>query len=287
MKQCFKLLTLAVGLLAGITMTSCLGGDSEYQNSGSAIAKVYSNYGMYYYFMTPGRTLTITPTEASVNSLESKNENFKMSNLVGKIVNIGYMWNPDDPNVVQDDKGIQGVDLVAIQSLDFPTLVVSEGNTGTERDSVATHPIISLSPTDAYGQQYQPYFYDDNKSDIIVPVKYFAPNDSRATSASLTLVYYPDDLATISDKNNGTLRLYLNYRVLGVEEYSTQNTYSNFVAFNLRDMNSNILGRWGSSMPEKVKIVARVNAYSTDIDNSGTKEEVYDVLTIEELESQQ
>ena len=40
-------------------------------------------------------------------------------------------------------------------------------------------------------------------------------------------------------------------------------------------------------MPEKVKIVARVNAYSTDIDNSETKEEVYDVLTIEELESQQ
>lgn len=286
MKQRFKLLTLALGLLMGVTMTSCLGDGGEYQSSGTAIAKVYSNYGMYYYFKTPGQTITITPTEASIINLESLNKDFKMSNLIGKIVSIGYYWNPDDPNVVQDETSIEGVSLYGIQSLDFPTLVVSAENKGTARDSVATHPIVSLNPSDAYGQKYQPYFFDDNKSEVIVPINYYEPNDSRATSASFTLVYYPDDIATVSDKNEGILRLYLNYRVNGVEDYSTQSQTFNFVAFNLRNMspNTNIGSQWGGVI-DKVRIVAKVNSFSTDMDNSGTEEKVYDVVTIEELES--
>lgn len=288
MKQRFKLLTLALGLLMGVTMTSCLDSGGEYQSSMTAIAKVYPNYGWGspYVFRTPGQAFTIMPTEASINSLESQNEQFNMSNLVGKIVNIGYYWNSDDPNVVQDSTSIEGVNLYAIQSLDFPTLVVPAENKGTARDSVATHPIISLNPTDPYGQKYQPYFFDDSKTEIVVPISYYAPNDSRATSQSVTLVYYPDDAATVSDKNEGILRLYLNYRVRGVEDYATQSQSFNFVAFNLYNMSSstNIASQWGGSI-DKVRIVAKVNSFSTDIDNSGTEEEPYDVVTIEELES--
>ena len=286
MKQRFKLLTLALGLLMGVTMTSCLGDGGEYQSSATAIAKVYSNFGMFYSFKTPGNAITISPTEASINSLESQNENFTMSSLVGKIVSIGYYWNSDDPNFVQTETSIEGVNLYAIQPLDFPTLVVPAENKGTARDSVATHPIISLNPTDAYGQKYQPYFFDNNKAEIIVPVNYYAPTDSRATSISITLVYYPDDLATVADKNEGILRLYLNYRVNGVEDYATQRSSFNFVAFSLHNMtpNTNIANQWGGSI-DKVRIVAKVNSYSTDMDNVGTEEEVYDVVTIEELES--
>ena len=287
MKQRFKFLTLALGLLMGMTMTSCLNDGGEYQSSATAIAKVYPNYGWGspYLFKTPGQAFTIMPTEASINSLESQNEQFNMSNLLGKIVTIGYYWNQDDPNVVQDETSIQGVNLYAIQSLDFPTLVVSAENKGTARDSVATHPIISLNPTDAYGQKYQPYFFDSSKSEIIVPVSYYAPNDSRATSASITLVYYPDDEKK-EDKEEGILRLYLNYRVNGVEDYSTQSQTFNFVAFNLNNMNSgaNIKEQWGGPI-NKVVIMAKVNSFSTDMDNSGTEEEPYEVVTIEELES--
>ena len=151
---------------------------------------------------------------------------------------IGYYWNPDDPNVVQSETSIEGVNLYAIQPLDFPTLVVPAENKGTARDSVATHPIISLNPTDAYGQKYQPYFFDDTKADIVVPVNYFAPTDNRATSISITLVYYPDDAATVADKNEGILRLYLNYRVNGVEDYATQSSSFSFVAFTLKSFKS-------------------------------------------------
>ena len=45
MKQHFKLLTLAVALVAGLTtMTSCLNGDSDSSGYASPVVKVYTTY---------------------------------------------------------------------------------------------------------------------------------------------------------------------------------------------------------------------------------------------------
>ena len=76
MKQHFKLLTLALGLLMGVTMTSCLGDEGEPMDGRfGVVAKVYSSY--FTSFRTPGETpILITPTESSINAIENNNAGF-------------------------------------------------------------------------------------------------------------------------------------------------------------------------------------------------------------------
>lgn len=290
MKQRFKFLTLAVALMAGLTMTSCLGDSGDpVDGRFGVIAKVYSSY--FTTFRTPGvDPITITPTEASINSIVTNNPDFSMSNLNGRIVSIGYSWNPELIQFPADTKEYDGVSLISIESLDEATLVVSAGAVGTENDSVATHPIISLNPQ-VNGYTYKPYFFDNNRTEIIVPVQYYVPLNSQATSFNVSLVYYPDDPDTQADKANGILRLHVNYRVHGVEEFSTQYKSSDidityygmryfYKAFRL---SGNIRMAWGGSLPSAVNLVADENQFSTKLDDSQTKhDQVYPVVTYEQ-----
>ena len=261
MKQRFKFLTLALGLLMGMTMTSCLGDEGEPMDGRfGVVAKVYSSY--FTSFRTPGETpILITPTESSINAIENNNAGFSMSHLNGQVVAIDYTWNP----------------------------VVNGGAVGSANDSVATHPIISINPQ-INGYTYKPYFFDNNHTEIIVPVQYYCPLNSQATSFSVSLVYYPDDVATQADKANGILRLHVNYRVLGVEEFSAQYKSSDItyyyglgVFFHSYRLNGNILSAWGGMQPSAVNLVVDENSYNTKLDDQQTKhDQVYPVLSYEE-----
>lgn len=291
MKQRFKLLTLAVALVAGLTMTSCLG-DSDYQNQQSVIAKVVPNYtsgAMYKFVAADG--FTIIPSAGAENSFASSMGNgFTMSQLNGTIVQVYYYWSSDDPNVEITDTSIDNVNFT-LASLDYPTKVVPSAYQDTE--SVATHPVISLNPTDNWGNTLKPFFFDDTKSDIVVPISYYYPYGVQ-TTASMTLVYYPEDPATVSDKSNNTLRLYLNYSVLDKDgeepiQFSTQYSSFGYFAFNLRNTKSgmgNILASWGGSTPEKVIITTKVSQYSTKLDDVQTESKDFEVVTVDELNAQ-
>ncbi len=292
MKQRFKLLTLALALMAGMTMTSCLGDSGDPVKGGyGVITKVNSWMGLYTSFTTPGNNpVTITPTEASVNSYESLvGSGFLLSNLDGQIVSVTYTWNPDLLQFPEGTTEYDGVTLAGIDPLDAPTLVVPGSAVGSANDSVATHPIISLNPQ-VNGYTYKPYFFDNNRTDIVVPVQYYVPLNSKATSISVSLVYYPDDFDTQADKANGILRLHVNYRVNGVEEFSTQYKSSDITYFyglgyfyKAFRLSGRILQAWGGSLPSAVNLVADVNEYSTKLDDSQTKrDQVYPVLTYEE-----
>ena len=289
MKQRFKFLSLAVGLLAGMTMTSCLNSDSEpLEGRYGVISKVYSGY--FTYFKTPGQDpVTISPTESSINELQNLNSGFLISSLAGQVVAIDFTWNTDLLQFPADAKEYDGVDLGSIYPLNAPTLVVSQGSVGGERDSVATHAVISANPQIG-GYKYQPYFFDNNHTEIIVPVQYYCPLNSQATSFSVSLVYYPDDVATQADKANGILRLHVNYRVLGVEEFSAQYKSSDItyyyglgVFFHSYRLNGNILSAWGGMQPSAVNLVVDENSYNTKLDDQQTKhDQVYPVLSYEE-----
>lgn len=288
MKQRFRLLTLAVALMAGLTMTSCLGGDSDYQSTQSAIAKVVPNYtsGAMYKFVAAGGKFTIIPSAAAENSFVNNVGNgFTMDKLNGTIVQLVYYWNPEDPNVEITETSIDNVNFT-LQSLDYPAKVVLAEDQNTPSDSVATHPLITLNPS-VYGSTAKPFFFDDTKSDIVVPINYYYPGNVRS-SASMTLVYYPDDAATKADKEKNILRLYLNYRVLDSKkeavEFSTQYSGSGYFAYNLQ--RSGILSRWGSSTPEKVIITTKVNPYSTKLDDTQTEYQDFEVLTVDEVNAQ-
>lgn len=289
MKQRFKLLTLALGLLMGMTMTSCLGDEGEPMDGRfGVVAKVYSSY--FTSFRTPGETpILITPTESSINAIENNNAGFSMSHLNGQVVAIDYTWNPDLMQFPTDATEYDGVTLTSIYPLDAPTLVVNGGAVGSANDSVATHPIISINPQ-INGYTYKPYFFDNNHTEIIVPVQYYCPLNSQATSFSVSLVYYPDDVATQADKANGILRLHVNYRVLGVEEFSAQYKSSDItyyyglgVFFHSYRLNGNILSAWGGMQPSAVNLVVDENSYNTKLDDQQTKhDQVYPVLSYEE-----
>lgn len=293
MKQRFKFLSLAVGLLAGMTMTSCLNSDSEpLDGRYGVISKVYNGY--FTYFQTPGQDpVTITPSESSIIELENQYSGFRVSSLAGQIVGIDFTWNTDLMQFPTDAKEYEGVDLRIIYPLNAPTLVVSQPGVGTALDSVATHAVISANPQIG-GYKYQPYFFDDTRREIVVPVNYYYPvNTGVSTTTSITLVYYPDDAQTQADKANGTLRLYLNYRVRGVEDFSEQykasdlaNLYMDGLALFYKAYSlNNILAAWGGAQPQKVVVVAHENEYSTSLDDPQTKAVEYPVLTFEEYEA--
>ena len=293
MKQRFKFLSLAVGLPAGMTtMTSCLNSDSEpLEGRYGVISKVYSGY--FTYFKTPGQDpVTISPTESSINELENLNSGFLISSLAGQVVAIDFTWNTDLLQFPADAKEYDGVDLGSIYPLNAPTLVVSQGSVGGERDSVATHAVISANPQIG-GYKYQPYFFDDTRREIVVPVNYYYPLNTGATAASVTLVYYPDDPQTAADRANGTLRLYLNYRVRGVEDFSTQYKSSDLANYYYGGLTlfykayslNNFISAWGGAEPQKVVVVAHENEYSTSLDDPQTKAVEYPVLTFEEYEA--
>ena len=280
-----KCLTMALALIAGFALTSCLNSDTDPYRYGTYLAKVNSYMGMYYTFTTPGGKITITPSESSINSIELQNPSFNFASLNGKIVYISFRWDPEVLEIPEGATNIEGVDLIGIEPLDCPTLVVPKEYVGTERDSVATHSVISINPQQG-GYTYKPYFFDNTRTQIVLPVNYYYPMVNKATS-SLTLVYYPDDTDTQNDKAAGKLRLHLNYRVRGTESLPTEYQTINLALYNgmslfykVYDL-SRIIGQWGGGQPQEVNIVATENTYSGDLDNGGT-EKVYPVLTYEE-----
>lgn len=280
MKQ-LKLFTLGLALVAGMSLTSCLNNDSNNVSIGTPIVKVYAG-GIYtsssYYFTTPGNAVTIIPTEASINSVQ--NLGFSFRDYVGKIVQIGYQWDPAVLNIPSNATEIEGVELYGAQSLDFPTTVITQAEQGSERDSVATHTLRAIGYTDSWGNEANPFFFDDTKREIVVPISYYAAQG--ASSVSITAVYYPDEPLTQADKANNTLRLHVNYRVHGVEHVSSQYATTAYVAF---DLDEHIINRWGATTWDNVNLVIQQNAYSTDLEDAQTKETVYKVYTVDELDN--
>ena len=99
-----------------------------------------------------------------------------------------------------------------------------------------------------------------------------------------------EKLQAIADKANGILRLHVNYRVLGVEEFSAQYKSSDItyyyglgVFFHSYRLNGNILSAWGGMQPSAVNLVVDENSYNTKLDDQQTKhDQVYPVLSYEE-----
>ena len=142
------------------------------------------------------------------------------------------------------------------------------------------------------GFTYKPYFFGENSTTLILPVNYYVP---VGVTSSLTLVYYPDDAATVTDKEQGILRLYLNFRANTDADYSTDYEsyalalYGGLGYFNKAyDLGTSagggrsILAEWGGSLPSEIRIVVSENPYSTDLENGNTTQHEYEVLSWDE-----
>ena len=271
MKQHFKLLTLAVALVAGLTtMTSCLNGDDDPTQYASPVVKVYTTYlGMGVYFESIDG-VRIEPTEASYNASLSQGMNW--NNYNGQIVQLQYSYNPESPDVEITDDGISGVTLIGFYPMNSPVEVVQ--SEGAANDSIGNMPIISIGEDNYNGSSVEAQYWDEHN--LLVPINYYLGNYQH----TFTLEYRPYESA-LSD---GTLRLYLEHNKQEDNPSQAGNTswdyalYGNsflyYRAFNLSNV-ENYLSMQGQSMPTSVTIVAREDDYSIDLtDTTPTQEYV-------------
>lgn len=271
MKQHFKLLTLAVALVAGLTtMTSCLNGDDDPTQYASPVVKVYTTYlGMGVYFESIDG-VRIEPTEASYNASISQGMNW--NNYNGQIIQLSYSYDPESPDVEITDDGISGVTLIGFYPMNSPVEVVQ--SEGAPNDSIGNMPIISIGKENYNGSPIEAQYWDEHN--LLVPINYYLGNYQH----TFTLEYRPYESA-LSD---GTLRLYLEHNKQ--EDNPSQNNtswdyllyYGNsflyYRAFNLSNV-ENYLSMQGQSMPTSVTIVAREDDYSIDLtDTTPTQEYV-------------
>lgn len=269
MKQRFKLLTLALALMAGMTMTSCLNSESDPTVYVSPVVKVYTSYlGMGVYFETiDGQR--IEPTEESYNASISKGINW--NSLIGKVIQLQYSYNSESPDVEITDNGISGVTLIGYYDMNSAVEVVESA--GAPNDSIGNMPIISIGE-DNYGSVPIETQYWDTHT-LLVPINYYIGNSFH----NFTLEYRPYEENTTP----GTVRLYLEHDKESdspSQQMSSWNymlggyLYLYYRAFNLAPV-ENYLMMHGQSMPLTVTIVTREDDYSMELkDETSTKEYV-------------
>lgn len=270
MKQCFKLLTLAVGLLVGVSMTSCLNSESDPTSWGNPIVKVYTTYYPPYVYFETMDGLTIEPTEASYNA--SISQGFDWASYNGQIVQLQYYYNSESPDVVIDDSGIRGVTLSSLVTLNSAVEIVQ--TPGAVNDSINNMPIISIGEENYNGSTIEPVYWDART--LFVPINYFLNSEIHY----FTLEYHPYE--TMAD--DGTLRLYLQHNK-GEDSPTNQvdswnmmlyygYSYLYYRAFNLSKV-ENYLMMQGKTMPSSVTIVTREDDYSLELkDDTETNEYV-------------
>ena len=262
----FKIWMVALTLIMGVSFTSCMNSDNDTTRYGGTLAKVYSMYGVNYYFKTADG-LTITPTSGSVAEIEARG--FKFSEVEGEVVQIAYQWDSSVLEIPDNATEVSGVTLTGILSIDSPVEIVD--NPGASNDSISDTPIISLKKEASSIYTYEPYYFD--RTTLILPINYYLQTKPH----SFTLVYYPNEEIT-----DGIIKLYLRHKKSGDNmtpgsptswDYAVNgSSYLYWRSFNLQ----NILYSASSSL-DKVIVVAEENPSSVDLKDTSTKTNEYTV----------
>lgn len=254
MKQT-KFLLIAFALLAGISLTSCLDSNDDYEQSYTAIVKVNGGLGAYSFKTADGSI--ITPSLASISSLEASGA--KLSEMVGKVAYIIYTT--EAATVDEVNKRVDNATLKGGVALNETVEVVN----GTEadhlpNDSTTNAPIITLN----YQSQLKPCFVDETS--ILLPIQYTLTKHQNY----FTLVYHTEE----PEDNNGTMRLHLRYHSTGKSmSPTTSYTYLGYgyiplfyKAYDLTYAFMAYMQRNGlSSYPTKIEIVTKESEYSTEL----------------------
>lgn len=269
MKQ-VKFLMVALTLLMGVSLTSCLNSGGSDNTLQLRVGKVYSTYGSYYFKTSDG--YTITPTYASVASALA--DGLDLSKYVGTV--IYFAIDIADATIDETAKTITDAVFSGCQTLTNTTEVVR--GTAADKaanDSIGNTPIISLAPN-AYES---PSFMFDNYT-LYLPTNYIIAKRENYVS----LVYYTDE----PEDNGDVLRVHLRYNSKGSTLSSSATSYEYFVYqqpyfylkfFDMSKIFTAYMAQKGgaAAYPTKFQIVTHENAYSTNLEDSQTQEKVYTV----------
>lgn len=188
MKQ-LKFLMVAFTLLMGVSLTSCLSddaGESMYDGIG------YVRTVMGTYFIDPNGN-TYYPTSSSVVEMEA--QGFKMSEA--NLAYIAFKYVEDTPTTKADANTTPKtfrIKLVSAAAVDSYQTEEAASIEDMETMVPENAPIVTLEPTDNYGQTYKPWMYGTEM--LVLPVSWKMENkEEMLKQHTLSLVYIDSDEA--------------------------------------------------------------------------------------------
>lgn len=260
-----KFMLLALCMVMGFTMTSCLGDDDDYEQYYPAIAKLH-----YPYEFTAANGMVIQPTPESIATIE-KNAG-SLIKYEGQIFYILYTL-PEGQVNDENTKVVKNANVKSMLPLDEPVEIVEEE--GAPNDSVNNCTIFTLMKDN--DEQYKPAFFD--RESIIIYAQY----GMEQTAHDFTLMYYPE----LQEKDQ-PLTLYLHHDdnkdlpTPGYTSYDFAQVTGNlsffYKTFNLEKVLYFYQGQFGlSSIPSTINVVTYENQTSNKIDNAQTQKKTYTI----------
>ena len=264
MKQ-LKFLMVAFTLLMGVSFTSCLNDDAG-ESMYDGIGYVRTVMGSYFVDLYGN---TYHPTMASVTEMEA--QGFKMSGT--DLAQIAFKYVEDTPatkaegsTFTPQDYRIKLVSAIAVDS--YSTKHVSSVENMEMEAIPETAPIVTLEPTDNYGQTYKPWMYGAEM--LVLPISWKMENkEEMLKQHTMELVYINDE----SNESSTELVFYLRHNKgtdTKTDVFAVRNK-----AYDVKQIMSDFKGKHGS-YPTTIRIKAK-----TDMDGAKLPEKYTD-YTIEE-----
>lgn len=263
MKQ-LKFLMVAFTLLMGVSFTSCLNDDAG-ESMYDGIGYVRTVMGSYFVDLYGN---TYHPTMASVTEMEA--QGFKMSGT--GLAQIAFKYVEDTPatkaegsTFTPQDYRIKLVSAIAVDS--YSTKHVSSVENMEMEAIPETAPIVTLEPTDNYGQTYKPWMYGAEM--LVLPISWKMENkEEMLKQHTMELVYINDE----SNESSTELVFYLRHNKgtdTKTDVFAVRNK-----AYDVKQIMSDFKGKHGS-YPTTIRIKAK-----TDMDGVKLPEKYTD-YTIE------
>ena len=261
-----KAMVMALPLLVGLGLTSCMG-ESTYTPQWGGAAEVINWMGATQFKDVSG--LTIIPTTSSVESIKSS-MGFNPSNT--NMAYIMYSYDQEGNENMATTGKIYNAQLLYAVSLDGTTEYVSVE--GSSNDSISTAPIIALEDV-MTSAGTQPLSLVRNRF-LMTGVNYIF----NAKLHHFTLIYNPNE------QEDGKLKFELRHS--GTPEASTVTTtsktafnvglpYVYLKSFDIRDYLSQAISN--SSTPTiTIEVKADVNTRNNELDGTSTEPKTYTLV---------
>lgn len=247
MKQA-KFLMVALTILMGAMVTSCMNGEEDPIARGMSFMQVKSGDGIFYkYVFKAGEKLTFTATN-TIQNFEAKE---------GDMAIVSWQYDTTLQEVTQNTDNID-VEVLGAQNITCDFAVAE--TEGEYPDVVSNASVMTLNP-----DKLIPDFYD--KTTLIIPVGYKAEAD--ATKHEFTLVYIQEKETEASDNN--VLKFYLRHVTTEDKSKEVKNALS-YCAFDFSEALGIFKNNNGGANPTKIVIVAKENFSSNKLEDAKDQE---------------
>lgn len=248
MKQ-VKFLMVALTILMGTMVTSCMNGETDPMVSGTNFMRIKSGDGLFSkYVFEAGENLTFTATN-TIDKFEASR---------GDIALVYWRYDSSLQEVNQNTKNVD-VEVLGANNItsDF-SVAEAEGEMGDVESNV---PVMTLEPN-----TMKPGFYD--KNNLILSIGHKAEAD--LSKHKFTLVYLETEEVEEKSDSDTTLKLYLRHVTSEDMSKETKNGIS-YCAFDFSRALSLFNDKNGKN-PTKIVVVVKENSDANKLEDAKDRE---------------